>query len=50
MPIEPAVAISENEINQTSADEFSFAPTLAVALAAFFGILLAVSIKKRKQL
>jgi hypothetical protein len=50
MPIAQAVATSENEVNQTSADEFSFAPTLAVALAALFGILLAVAIKKRKQL
>jgi hypothetical protein len=50
MPIAEAVAISENEVNLASADEFSFAPTLAVALAALFGILLAVAIKKRKQL
>jgi hypothetical protein len=50
MPIAEAVATSENEVNQTSADEFSFAPTLALALAALFGILLAVAIKKRKQL
>lgn len=50
MPVAQAVAIGENESDLTSANEFSFAPTLAVALAALFAILVAVTIKKRKQL
>jgi hypothetical protein len=50
MPIVQAVAIGENPSDLSSTDEFSFAPTLAVALAALFGILLTVAIKKRKQL
>ena len=50
MPIVQAVAIGENPSDLASTDEFSFAPTLAVALAALFGILLTVAIKKRKQL
>ncbi|CAB4680122.1 MAG: hypothetical protein F2658_01710 [Actinobacteria bacterium] len=50
MPIAQAVATGENPSDLSSTDEFSFAPTLAVALAALFGILLTVAIKKRKQL
>lgn len=50
MPIAQAVATGENQGDLASANEFSFAPTLAVALAALFGILLTVAIKKRKQL